>query len=160
MFLKSLSGGAALACAVLAVAGLHPPPHEGCPGARLFSVASAGGPKDDKPRLSGAWTKKDAELKLEFTDKGVLKIVPHGDSAVIAIVCDYSAEKAGLVKAKVTGFEGKAEAKEKIQEHLPVGFRFSFQWTVKGDAAKLGNLTGDNVPEMMKAHLEGDFERK
>src|SRR5262245_9049583 len=163
MFLKTFRCGAVLACGVLAVAGLHLPPHEGCPGARLFSPASAsasvGDKKDDKPSLSGTWTKKDAELKIEFADKDVMKIVPHGDSAVIAIVCDYTAEKGGLVKAKVTGFEGKEEAKKKVQEHLPVGFKFTFKWKVNGDSARLADVKGDGV-ETFKSHLEGDFEQK
>jgi hypothetical protein len=30
---------------------------------------------------------------------------------------------------------------------------------VKGDAARLDNLAGDNV-ETLKSHLEGDFEKK
>src|SRR5262245_43240701 len=72
MSLKAVSCGAAVACAVLAVAGLHVPPHNGCPGARLLSLASAsaGEKKDDKPALSGTWAKKDGEVKLEFADKG------------------------------------------------------------------------------------------
>src|SRR5262245_26450416 len=141
---KTLKYGVVLACGVLALASL---------------AATADDKKGDKPALSGTWGKKDGELKIEFADKGVLKIVPHGDSAVLAIVCDYTAEKEGLVKAKVTGFEGKEEAKKKVQEHLPVGFKFNFKWTVKGDAAKLDNLTGNKV-EAFKAHLEGDFEQK
>src|SRR5262249_34692497 len=112
MFLKTFSCAAVLACGVLAVVGLHLPPHNGCPGARLFSLASslasADDKKDDKPALSGTWTKKDAELKIEFAEKDVVKFFLHGDNAdkLIAVVCAYTVEKEGLVKAKVTGFEG------------------------------------------------------
>jgi hypothetical protein len=141
---KTLKYRVVLACGVLALAGL---------------AATAEDKKGDKPALSGTWGKKDGELKIEFADKGVLKIVPHGDPAVIVIVCDYTAEKEGLVKAKITGFEGKEEAKKKVQEHLPVGFKFTFNWKAKGDAATLDNLTGDDVA-MLKSHLEGDFEPK
>jgi hypothetical protein len=133
-----------LACGVLALASL---------------AATADDKKGDVPAPAGTWGKKDAELRIEFADKGVMKIAPHGDGAVITIVCDYAVEKDGLVKVKVTGFEGKDEVKKKIQEHLPVGFKFSFKWTVKGDAARLGDLAGENVVEL-KSHLEGDFEKK
>src|SRR5262245_24734062 len=112
---NTLKCGVVLAC-VLALASL---------------AATAGEKKGDKPALSGTWGKKDAELKIEFAAKGVLKIAPHGDSAMIAIVCDYAVEKEGLVKAKVTGFEGKEEAKKHVGEKLPVGTEFSFKWKVK-----------------------------
>src|SRR5579859_7307073 len=82
MLPKFCKCGAALACGI----------------AVLLSVASAGDKKGDKSALAGTWSKKGAELKIEFADKGVLKILPHGDPALIAIVCDYSAGKGGLVK--------------------------------------------------------------
>jgi hypothetical protein len=161
MFPKTLPSGAILACGVLAVASLHLPPHTGCPGGRFLSQAGAAADekKDDKPILSGTWVQKDGELTIEYADKGVLKIAPHGDSAVIAIVCDYTVEKEGLVKAKVTGHEGKEEAKKKVQEHVPVGFKFTFTWKVDGDAARLDDVKGDDV-ESLKSHLEGDFKKK
>jgi hypothetical protein len=144
MLPKTLKYGVVLACGVLVLASLS---------------ASGDDKKGDKPALSGTWGKKDAELKIEFAGKDVMKIVPHGDSDVLAIVCDYTVEKEGRVKVKVTGFEGKEEAKKKVQEHLPVGFKFTFKWTVNGDAARLDDLTGDDV-ELLKSHLEGGFEQK
>ncbi len=164
MFLKMFGGCAVLACGVLTLAGLHSPPHNGCPGARLLALTCVsslvGGGESDKPALSGAWGKKDGELKIEFADEGVMKIVPHGDSTVIAIVCHYKVEKETLVKAKVTGFEGtNEEAKKKIAEHLPVGVKFSFQWTTNGDGARLENVKGDKV-ETLKSRLEGGFQKK
>ena len=144
MLLKLLKYCAVLACGVLVLVSLP---------------ASADGQKGDKPALSGTWAKKDGELKIEFADKDVLKIAPHGDSAVFAVVCHYTVAKEGLVKARITGFEGKEEAKKKAAEVIPVGLKFSFKWTVKGDAARLHDLTGDKV-EALKSHLEGDFEKK
>ena len=93
--------------------------------------------RKDKPALSGAWAKKEAELKIEFADKNVARIVPHGDDAVIVIVCEYTVAKDGRVNLKVTDFEGKDEAKAAVKEKLPVGTEFSFKWKVEGDAAKL-----------------------
>jgi hypothetical protein len=133
-----------LACGVLLLASLP---------------TSADDKNGDKPALSGTWGKKDGEPMIEFADNRVLKIAPHGDSAILAIVCEYAVGKEGLVKVKVTGFEGKEGAKKKIAEQVPVGFKFSFKWTVKGETAKLDGLAGDNV-ETFKSHLEGEFEQK
>src|SRR5207302_1797955 len=65
---------ALLACAVLALA---------TPG------ANADGKKKDKdrPRLSGTWARQEGEMKIEFSDKDVMKIVPHGEKKVIVVVC-------------------------------------------------------------------------
>jgi RNA polymerase sigma factor (sigma-70 family) len=126
---------------------------------QVGGAATADDKKGDRPALSGTWGKKDGALKIEFADKGVMKIAPHGDSAVLAIVCDYTVEKEGLVKAKVTGSEGKGEAKKHVEERLLVGLTFSFRWTVKADTARLDSLTGDKV-EVLKHLLNGDFEQK
>jgi hypothetical protein len=144
MLPKTLKYSLVLACGVLALTS---------------GPASAEDKKVDKPALSGTWGKKDGGLQIEFADKGGMKIVPHGDSSVLAIVCSYTVEKESRVKVEVTGFEGKEEAKKKVQEHLPVGFKFSFKWKVNGDAARLDDLKGDDI-EMLKSHLEGDFEQK
>src|SRR5262249_41203971 len=89
----------------------------------------------------------------------VMKIAPHGDSDVIAIVCDYTVRKEGLVKATVTGFEGKEDVKKHVAEKLPVGTEFSFRWTVKKDTAKLDDVKCEKV-EQIKSHLEGEYHGK
>jgi len=161
MSLKMLGGCTVLVCGVLT--GLHTLPQNGCPGARLLvlicasPLANVG--EGNKPHLSGAWAKKEGELKIEFADESVMKIAPHGDSNVIVIVCDYTVENGTLVKAKVAGFEGSEEAKKKIAEHLSIGVEFSFQWTTNGEGARLENVKGDKV-EALKSHLEGSFEKK
>jgi hypothetical protein len=115
--------------------------------------------KSDKPALSGTWGKKEGELKIEFDDKNVLKIAPHGDAAVIALVCKYTVEKGSVVKVKITGFEGKEEVKKKVKDKFPVGYKFSFKWTAKGDTAKVEDVMGDEV-DTLKSHLQGDFVKK
>jgi hypothetical protein len=123
-------------------------------------AALAADKKDkDKSALSGIWELKGGETKLEFTGKNVVKIAPHGDSAIIAIVCEYSVEKDGLIKAKITEFEGKDEAKEAVKGILPVGTEFSFKWKVKDDTAKLADVKGEKV-DQLKSHLEGDYDKK
>src|SRR5262245_38457289 len=140
---KTLKYRVVLACGLLALAGL----------------AAADDKKGDEPAVSGTWGMKGGELTVAFADKGVLKIAPHGDSAMIAIVCDYTVEKGGLVKAKVTGFEGKEEAKKHVAEKVPVGTEFSFQWKVKEDTAKLDDLKCEKA-EQLKSHLEGEYDKK
>jgi hypothetical protein len=153
MRLKTLKYGAALACGVLALAGLS---------------ASAGGDKDDKddkdkPALSGVWVRKGGDkrhpLKIEFPGKDVMKIFPHGENEAIIISCKVTAGKGGLVKAKVTELEGKEEVKEKVKEVVPVGLAFSFKWQAKDDTATLDGLKGDKA-EGLKSHLEGKYDRK
>ncbi|HMF12976.1 MAG TPA: hypothetical protein VKE94_11745 [Gemmataceae bacterium] len=165
MLLKTISCGV-VACCGVTVAALHLSPSNGCPGARLLSLtstlASAGDKKDDKSVLVGTWSKKDAELKIVFADKDVLKLFLHGENAnrLIVVVCDCKADKDRLVKARVTGFEGKEEIRKAVAEKLPVGREFSFKWTTKGDTAKLEDLNGEKIPEIFKNHMEGDFEKK
>lgn len=124
-------------------------------------VAGAGASADDKDKaaLSGTWSLKGGEAKIVFSDKDVMKIFPHGDSDVIVVVCSYAAEKDGVVKAKLTEFEGKDEVKEKIKDKLPLGTAFRFRWKVTGDTATLGDVKGDNV-DLLKSHLEGEYNRK
>src|SRR5262249_30266162 len=133
-----------LACGLLALAG---------------PAATAGEKKGDKAALSGTWGKKDGEPKSEVADKGLLKVAPRGDSAVVALVCDYTVAKGGLVKAKVTRLEGKEEVTKKAAEKVPVGTEFSFTWKVKDDTARLDDLKCEKV-EQFKSHLEGDYEQK
>jgi peroxiredoxin len=119
-------------------------------------------PADDKKgdfALAGTWGRKGGALKIEFDDKGVMKIAPHGDKTAVAITCDYTCEKGGVVKAKVTGFEATGRQKKQIERLLPAGTKFAFKWTVKADGAKLDGLTGDKV-EVLRHLLEGDFEQK
>jgi hypothetical protein len=142
---KTFECSVVLAWSVLILAGLS---------------AAAGDMKDkDKSALSGVWSLNGGETKIEFSEKNVLKISPHGDSNIIALICEYTAGKEGLVKAKITDFEGKDEAKTKVKEILPVGTDFSFKWQVKGDTAKLVEMQGKEV-EPLKSHLEGEYSRK
>ncbi|MFO0845167.1 MAG: RNA polymerase sigma factor [Gemmataceae bacterium] len=112
-----------------------------------------------EPVLSGAWVRKEGELKIEFADKDALKIYPHGENEVIVITCEYTAGKDGRVKAKVTALEGKEGAKEKAKEVIPVGLEFSFRWKAKGGAGTLTEVKGDKA-EHLKEHLEGDYTEK
>jgi hypothetical protein len=142
MLRKSLACVGVLACAVLILAGL--------------SVSA-----DDKAKTgpSGVWAKKGGEMKIEFGDKGVLKLLPHGDKAGIAIVCKYSVEKDGAIKAKITELDAKEDVKEKLSQLVPVGLEFSFKCKVKDATATLDDVTGEKT-DALKSHLEGEYEKK
>lgn len=129
-------------------------------GGLLLALAGPAAVADekDKPAATGTWVRKEGELKLEFADKGVLKIFPHGDKHAIALVCSYTA-KDGLLKAKVTDLEGNAEITAKVKEHIPVGTEFSFQWKVKAGTATLDDVKGDKA-DLFKEHLQGEYEAK
>lgn len=114
--------------------------------------------KDEKATTSGTWKHKEGQTVIEFADKGVLKVRPHGDKADITLECSFTAEK-GVVKAKVTGYEGKDEFKKKLKELLPVDTAFTFKWVVDGDTASVDDLEGKDV-DGLKTHLEGKYEKK
>jgi hypothetical protein len=142
---KSLRCGVVLACSVFLLARLP--------------VWSDDKNDKDKPALAGVWVLKGGELKIKFADKNVVKFFPHGDNDTFTVICEYSVEKEGRVKAKITNFEGKDEAKEAARERLPVGTEFSFTWKAKDGAAKLSDVKGDKV-ELLKSHLEGEYSMK
>jgi RNA polymerase sigma factor (sigma-70 family) len=126
-------------------------------GLSPFVPSNSPEPDKDKQALSGTWLQKAGALKIEFSDKDVMKVLAH--DGALTIRCEYTLGKDGLVKAKVTGLEGTDELKDKAKNHLPVGLAFRFTWKVKGDAATLEDLKGDNT-EHLKGHLEGDYEKK
>jgi hypothetical protein len=132
---QSIRSSATLACAILA----------------LGSLTAAG---DDKPALSGVWAQAEGEAQIEFVDKDVLKIYPHGDNESVIVVCSYTINKDALVETKITEIEGTA--KEKVKEIVPIGTKFSFKWQVNGATAALEDLEGDEIPK----HLEGKYEKK
>jgi hypothetical protein len=119
--------------------------------------ARADDKNDAKDRPSGVWALQGGEMKLEFADKDVLKISPHGKDELILVLCKYTLGKDGTVEATITELEGKAKAK--AAELLPVGLKFTFKWMAKDDKATLDDVKGDKV-EALKSHLEGKYDRK
>jgi RNA polymerase sigma factor (sigma-70 family) len=110
----------------------------------------------DKQAPTGVWIKKDGDLefKLDFSEKGMLKIdLRHGDKGGV-ITCEYSPEKDGILKAKIT----KVEAIDHIKDNVPEGAEFKFKWTAKDNTATLEEMESKKAPIMK--HLEGKFEQK
>jgi hypothetical protein len=121
--------------------------------------ASADDKKGDGKAPAGVWAKKDGQVVVEFADKGVVKLHPHGDKADLVVVCSFTAGKGGVIKVKVTDHEGKDDLKAKLKDRLPVGTEFQFTWAVTGDAATLDEVDGKEV-EGLKSQLEGGYEKK
>jgi hypothetical protein len=139
---------------LLDLIGLHPRRDDHAEQAAL----AVDDKKDEKPALSGKWSKKDAEPIISF-EKESFRFSPHGKNEVIVLLCDYTRDKDGVVKAKITGYEGKEDAKKMIMEKLPVGTEFTFKWTTRKDGATLEELKGEKA-ELFKSHFEGDYESK
>jgi hypothetical protein len=125
------------------------------------SSALADDKKDEKDgsALSGAWARKEGDLKLQFGDKKSLTIYPHGDKAMFGVVCEYTVDKEGAVTAKLTELQGSDDIKEKAKGALPIGLKFTFKWKAKDNSASLSDLQGENM-ELLRSHLEGDYEKK
>lgn len=111
-----------------------------------------------KPAPAGRWHKTEGQIRIDFLDKGVMKIAPHGDDTFV-VVCSYAVTKDGRIKAKITELEGKDEIKEKAKSHLPVGMEWTFAWNAKGEKATLDNIDGKEV-DLLKSHLEGEFKKR
>ena len=101
-------------------------------------------------------------MKLDFSEKNVLTLTPHGENKVIVVQCEYTCDKEGLVKAKITGIEGtKEEAVKMIKEKLPVGTEFTFKWKAKDDAATLEELKDAKEKiDLFKSLMEGEYGKK
>lgn len=113
------------------------------------------GEKKDKPALAGVWVHTERELKIEFSDKDVLKISPRGKDEEILVLCKYTAGKEGLVKAKITAITALDVLEEaKVKELLPIGLEFSFTWRVKSNTATLDNVKNVEV------FLKGKYNQK
>jgi len=126
----------------------------------LAPLVRADDKKDDKVKApSGTWDKKEGQGRIEFADKGVVKIHPHGVKGDIALVCSFTAEKDGVLKVKITDYEGKEELRAKVKERLPIGTAFTFKWVVKDDSATVEDVDGKEL-EGLKSHFEGGYEKK
>lgn len=128
--------------------------------ALLAPLARADDKAGEKAKApAGTWDKKEGQGQIEFADKGVVKIRPHGDKADLTIVCSFTADKGGVLKVKVTDHEGAEALKAKLKDRLPVGTAFRFKWTAGDDAATLEDVEGKEV-EGLKSHFEGGYEKK
>ncbi len=129
------------------------------PSERELEISAAATADDkneqEKQTLSGVWLRKDGdfEFKLDFSEKGTLKIaLQHGDKGG-TITSDCTLGKDGIVKGKVMQVEGGEHVKEK----LPVGAEFKFKWKTKEKTATLEDIESEKAPIMK--HLEGNFEQ-
>lgn len=130
-----------------------------CGVAALLTPLAFADDKKEGKAPTGTWKQKDGESVIEFVDKDVLKLLPHGDKADIAIECSYSVGKDGVVKVKVTGHAGKDEFKKKLEAAVPLKSEFRFKWTADGDTASIDEFEGKDL-EGVKSRIEGKYEKK
>lgn len=121
-------------------------------------VALAEDKKDDKkdaPKLTGNWVREadGHEIKFAFEEKTLKIIVSVGENGMTA-TADYTVDKDGVLKAKVT----KVEEKGDFPAKPPKDFEFSFKITVKDKKATIDDFKSDI--EGAKAVVEGEYEKK
>ena len=112
--------------------------------------------KDEKPALSGMWTREAGglELKVEFVGKDMVKMSAMADENGVTVTSKYEV-KDGVVKAKVT----KVEIKGQFNAAPKEGLDFTFKWKAKGDTATLDDFEGEGL-ENAKPVVEGEYTKK
>lgn len=111
--------------------------------------------KKEKPaKLTGSWSKDigDGTVTFEFKSKDKLIATLDAGNKKLVVTCEYSVDKDGLVKGKITQSEGDGD---KPQD----GYTFKFKFVVDGDKAKLSDYDADNA-DAVKSLLEGEYKKK
>ena len=125
--------------------------------AMMLGTVVADDKKDSKDKSAVvSWERETngIDLKLDVA-KDTLKIhVFAGENGAI-VSCKMTADKDGMVKAKITEVEEKGSfpAKPKI------GTEFTFKWKVDGDKATLSEFTAEGLDEA-KPIMEGEYSKK
>lgn len=111
--------------------------------------------KKESPKLSGTWAKDadGAEIKFKFEEKTLTITVAAGDNGMTA-TADYTVDKDGVVKAKVT----KVEEKGSFPAKPAKGFEFSMKVAVKDKKATVSDFKSEH--EEAKAAVEGEYVKK
>lgn len=111
--------------------------------------------KKDAPKLAGSWVREaeGLEIKFKFAEKTVAISVTSGGNGVTA-TADYTVDKDGVVKAKITKVEEKGEFPAKPA----VGLEMSMKVTVKDKKATISEFKSEH--EGAKAVIEGEYEKK
>ena len=111
--------------------------------------------KKDAPKLSGNWVREaDGHvIKFTFEEKSLKIAVNVGENGMTA-TADYTVDKEGVLKAKVTKVEEKGEFPAKP----PKGFEFSFKIAVKDKKATIDDFKSEI--EGAKGVVEGEYEKK
>ncbi len=122
------------------------------------SVAAAEDKKADRtatPKLAGTWAKsvEGMEIKFKFEEKTLAVSVSSGDNGMTA-TADYTVDKNGVVKAKITKVEEKGDFAAKPAK----GFEFSMKVALKDKKATISDFTSEH-PEA-KDIMEGEYVRK
>lgn len=118
-----------------------------------FGLIAADNAEKKAPTLKGTWVKKGDgfTMKFIFKDKKTMVVdVQAGDNTMI-LNCDYTVDKAGMVKAAVTKVKSSGEI------HVPDNYKFSFTIKVEGKNATISNFDASNKDEAA-AIVEGEYQ--
>jgi hypothetical protein len=111
--------------------------------------------KKETPKLTGTWVREHDGMEITFTfeEKTASISVMIGDNGMTAST-DYTVDKDGIVKAKVTKVEEKGTFPAK-----PVkGFEFSMKVKVDGKKAMVSEFKSEH--EGAAAIIEGEYKQK
>lgn len=111
--------------------------------------------KKDAPKLSGSWVREAEGLEIKFTfeAKTVAISVMSGGNGMTA-TADYTIDKDGVVKAKITKVEEKGEFPAKPEK----GLEMTMKVVVKDKKATISDFKSPH--EGAKAVIEGEYEKK
>ena len=111
--------------------------------------------KKDAPKLTGSWVREaeGLEIKFKFAEKTLDISVMSGGNGMTA-TADYTVDKDGVVKAKITKVEEKGEFPGKPAKNL----EFTLKIVVKDKKATVSEFKSEH--EGAKAVVEGEYEKK
>ncbi|QEL20163.1 hypothetical protein [Limnoglobus roseus] len=111
--------------------------------------------KKDTPKLSGTWAREaeGMEIKFKFEEKALVITVANGDNGITA-TADYTVDKDGVVKAKVTKVVEKGDFASKTAK----GFEFSMKVALKDKKATISDFKSEHTEA--KAVIEGEYVKK
>jgi hypothetical protein len=123
----------------------------------LALVAVADDKKEDKKDqpIQGTWVREadGGSITINYKTKSEMVVTVEAGGNKIVVTCEYSADKDGAVKGKITKVEGDGEGKP------PEGYEFKFKFKTGKETAKLTDFEGENA-ENAKAVLEGEYKKK
>lgn len=127
--------------------------------AALFAISfvSAEEKKEDKPVLSGIWTKDidGAIISFDFSKKDKVVVMVEASDKSITMTCKSTVDKDGVVKATAEKIENKNEFPSEIKK----GYEFKMKVKVDGKKATISNFEAENA-DAAKNIVEGEYTKK
>lgn len=127
--------------------------------AALFAISfvSAEEKKEDKPVLSGIWTKDHdgAIISFDFNKKDQVVVKVEASDKSVTVTCKCTVDKDGVVKATAEKIENKNEFPTEIKK----GYEFKLKVKIDGKKATISDFVAENA-DAAKAVVEGEYTKK